>query len=350
MRDDRNVPQLDKYLRNWADERPKIINFFEKNVYGKIPEQDLYWDVTEDVKRCQDKEVTTYYITVNGQYGETKFKIQHWKKIKYSLKMPVVIYLTNKKQDDLWPKPGDRGMPAEKYLDNGYAVVVCIADEIETDDKACFPNKLGAIIQKGKKEQEVGALACWALGLKIAGEVIRKRTDVDGSRVIVAGCSRFGKAALWCGARYEWIAVTVSFNSGCGGAAINRGKRDEHLKDMVQNFPHWLSSNIRPYVQNEENMMFDQHFLLASIAPRKLFITSSTKDCYSDPYAEFLGLVYASPAYEYYGEYGIGTWIWPPAGMLLDEKNTGYYLREGEHGIETEDWDALFMWLEKIIN
>ena len=164
--------------------------------------------------------------------------------------------------------------------------------------------------------------------------------------MIVAGCSRFGKAALWCGARYDWIAVTVSINSGCGGAAINKGKRGEHLKDMVQSFPHWLSSNVRPYAENEENMTFDQHFLLASIAPRKLFVTSSTRDCYSDPYAEFLGLAYASPAYEYYGEHGIGTWIWPPAGILLDEKNAGYYLREGEHGIETEDWDALYIWLK----
>lgn len=346
MRDDRNIPKLDRYLKNWPDERKNIINFLEENVYGKIPERDLHWDVTEDIKKDQDKEVTIYNITVHGQYGETKFEIQHWKNSGYNFKMPVVIYLTNKKQDGSWPKPGEKGMPGEKYLENGYAVVVCIADEIEPDDEAIFPNKLGAVIQKKEKEQKVGALACWAFGMKIAGDIIKKRADVDESKVIVAGCSRFGKAALWCGARYDWIAVTVSINSGCGGAAINKGKRGEHLKDMVQSFPHWLSSNVRPYAENEENMTFDQHFLLASIAPRKLFVTSSTRDCYSDPYAEFLGLAYASPAYEYYGEHGIGTWIWPPAGILLDEKNAGYYLREGEHGIETEDWDALYIWLK----
>ncbi|MCH5188723.1 MAG: hypothetical protein J1F63_10000 [Oscillospiraceae bacterium] len=319
MYDLRNLPPLPGDMPR---QRENIKQLLMDEMYGSVPGYSFEYE----------RSGQSYIIQVNGPGGTHNFSFRLSIPEKVQQKSPVIIYLTN-------PYPGEADIPVEILTSNGFAVAICHANEIEPDEADGYPKGLGKVLSGANTQP--GALAVWAEGSIIAAKILKENDNIDSKNMIVAGCSRFGKAALWAGAKCENFSTVVSFDSGCGGAAINRGKRDEHISDMARNFPHWLSPNMKKYIDNEDAMPFDQHFLLGLIAPRKLLVTSSTKDPYCDPYSEFLGLAYASSAYEDYGKRGIGSWIQPPPGKLLIGDGAAYYLRCGNHGVEIGDWTAL---------
>ena len=320
VRDLRNIPKLPENVKEQREEIKKLLT---DEMYGGVGEYSFAYSSEKAF------EAEIFKVHVKGADTHTFSFSLHVPK--ENVKSPAIVYLAFGQEDAL----------PDFLTERGYAAVICKAFEIEADKADSFPQGLAkAICAKS-------AMAAWAEGMIIAAKIISEHERIDKDNIVAVGCSRLGKAALWAGALYEGFFAVASFDSGCGGAAINSGKQDEHITDMLKSFPHWFSPKMRKYIDNESAMPFDQHFLLALIAPRMLLVTSSTKDPYCDPYAEFLGLAYASRAYESYGKSGIGTFIRPPAGELLIGDGAAYYLRDGHHGVEREDWEALLNFLEE---
>lgn len=93
--------------------------------------------------------------------------------------------------------------------------------------------------------------------------------------------------------------------SGNSGAALSRGNTGETVADITSRFPYWFCKKYAKYADKEESLPFDQHELLALIAPRYLYVASATEDAWADPDGELLSAKLASAYYEMYGLKGV---------------------------------------------
>lgn len=246
----------------------------------------------------------------------------------------------------------DYCMPAKNITNRGYAVAVMPTRGIYRDWEAHAEFKQGvfAAVKTAKKRQghAWASISAWAWGMSRVIDYLETDRDIDARHIAAVGHSRGGKTALWAGATDERIELTVSNNSGCMGAAILRGKRGEHAKEI--NISDWFCENFKAYNDHEEMLPVDQHMLLAAIAPRYLYVTSSSEDAWADPDKEYLACQMAS---EVYGLYGLQGVVCPNEKPSLDtaytEGHIAYHNKTGEHSITYYDWDQFMNFFDKII-
>lgn len=238
------------------------------------------------------------------------------------------------------PESPDLYMPTEELVDNGFAVLSFCYKDVTSDD-GDFTNGLAGILFKNgvRKPNSPGKIAMWAWAAMRVMDWAETRPDLfDLSRSIVCGHSRLGKTALLCGAHDTRFAVTYSNDSGCGGASLARKNTGETVARICKNFPFWFCENYYKYADRETDMPFDQHWLLASIAPRRVLVGSASLDKWADPHSELLSCLAASPAFAH----GIVCDGNPPAvGEALFGGEIGYHLRAGEHFFSRADWHQL---------
>ena len=93
-----------------------------------------------------------------------------------------------------------------------------------------------------------------------------------------------------------------------------------------------------------KNKHIDQHFLLALIAPRKLFLSTAHEDIYSDPKGEFLALKAALPVFKLY-KLNIPDISQMPERDKVLLGDIGFHLRTGVHDITIETWKKFLNYL-----
>jgi hypothetical protein len=160
--------------------------------------------------------------------------------------------------------------------------------------------------------------------------------DLDNATV--CGHSRLGKTALFAAAIDTRFAFAYSNDSGCSGAALSRARMGETIEVISRVFPFWFCKKYRSYADNEDSMPFDQHYLIASIAPRKVLIGSAAEDEWAGPESEFLSALAASEAFE---NGLIHNGSIPNAPDKLLDGDIGYHIRYGKHYFSRTDWQRL---------
>ncbi len=177
-----------------------------------------------------------------------------------------------------------------------------------------------------------GALAAWAWGYHRCVDALAHFDCVDMARIAVVGHSRGGKASLLAGATDERIALTAANDSGCAGAGCYRhqGPGSETLADIVGRFPYWFGPQLAAYIGREAELPFDQHFLKAAVAPRRLLTTEALGDLWANPSGTWLTHEAARQVYRFLGV----------------EERIGIWYREGGHGHGQADWEALLDFMD----
>ncbi len=353
MYQERHLPPVwDDAEETWEDRRRAILQLLCENEYGFLPRthDNLTWrTVTEDPGFCAGK-VTLRKVMLTAGFGKDSFSFPIYASIpNRSGKHPFFVFINF---DDHVPS---LLMPAEEICDRSYAVISFCYSDVSADrspaDSEDDRADLSEILFRGvrKERSHCGKIAMWAWAASRALDYAESLDCLELSHAVVAGHSRLGKASLLAGALDDRFACTVSNDSGGSGAALSRGNRGETIKNITEQFGYWFCDKYQEYADKVEDMPFDQHFLLAAMAPRMVYVASAAEDAWADPVSEFLSCAAASTVYEKMGLKGLETPDrLPEPGTCLHDGRIGYHMRGGTHFFSREDWNKIMDYLDNL--
>ncbi len=335
-----------KTVEAFERRREELKDILQKEIYGYLPPKPLHLSVEllgeEDARflagfaicrnlcfHCEiDGEDATFPVTQIMPKGEGKF--------------PVFVCI-NFGTDIV-----HKYLPLEEIIQRGYGLFIVKYQDV-AKDSADFRSCLAKHLCKSRRSMSApGKIAMWAWSLIRVMDYLPSCPEVDLDHVAVIGHSRLGKTALFAGAMDERFRYVISNDSGCTGAALSRGKEGENIEKICDRFPFWFCPKYKRYAGKENEMPFDQHFLLSLIAPRHLMIGSAENDLWADPRNEFLSATAANEAYALYGMKGlIHHDAFPAPETELDEGDCLYHYRHGEHYLSRRDWNAYMDFIDK---
>lgn len=336
-------------VAEWEEIRPLVLDSMLKNEYGYLPEEPekVEFNVinSEEGRFCGGKANYLTLEAVCSVYGENfVFPFSYVYPTKgEKFKTFVTI--------NFRPDIPDRYIPTEEIIDNGFACASFCYKDITSDD-GDFSDGLAGLIYKDSERSAYspGKIAMWAWAAMRVMDFLQTRNEVDKENICVAGHSRLGKTALLTGAVDKRFSAVHSNCAGCSGDSLNRGKTEgnEHIAHISKNFPFWFCENYKSFVGKDNETPFEQHFLHALIAPRKVHISSALSDVWAGPQVQFLCCAAASEVYELYGENGF---VYEDSDFLkpqyLHEGKIGLCTREGTHYFSRDDWHGIMDFLNK---
>lgn len=333
---------LPDYIReNGKFSREKTLDKILAEEYGKIDESGVEISVTDVTDEKFDGDYG-YFFCAKAKHTALEFTLT---KNGRTAKFVADIFVPVKAKDydfivqlDFMKYLPTKYCPVEELMDGGVAVAHLYYKEISTDD-GDFTTGIAPLFCDRTDNFAPGKLSLWAYAAKITGEYLINNGYTLKERLYVAGHSRLGKTALLTAAQYDIFAGCMVNCSGCCGAAISRDKHGENLKIITDVFPYWFTPNFKKYAEKEYELPFDQHYLVAAVAPRKVFVVAASEDDWADTDAQYLC---AEAASEAYAELGLEGMEERTEMLKIGEKNTKgnikFFHRGGVHFFSREDW------------
>ena len=238
----------------------------------------------------------------------------------------------------------------DMIVSRGYAVATVFYEEIEPDVMCNFTRGVHPLFTNFdlNADDYPATIGAWAWGLSRVLDALGSVDGVDVEKAIVAGHSRLGKTALWCGANDERFAAVISNDSGCGGAALSRRQFGERVDRINASFPHWFTKKFHEYGNKVDQLPIDEHELIALIAPRPVYVASASEDLWADPKGEFLSALNADPVYKLLGTDGFGGVTEQPDVDTSVGATIRYHKRAGAHDVTDFDWEQYLNFADSI--
>lgn len=334
----------------WETERrPEVLELFKKHVYGRNPvsrPESLRFEADAGASMMDGRAIRKkVVITYSGPGGTGAIRVTAFIP-KARTPSPAFLLICNRDpQKNIDPERMEKSpfWPAEELVARGYAAVAFYNGDVDPDKHDGFTNGVHGVFQPDpavRKADSWGTIAAWAWGASRVMDWIENEPLLDRTRIAVVGHSRGGKTALWTGATDPRFALTISNDSGCGGAKLNRMDlpKSESIARINQALPHWFCENFKQYGDSEDALPVDQHMLIALLAPRLAYVASASLDDWAGQPGEFRSCVLASPVWQLYGLRGLAGDSFPPPDSPLQGGCVGYHLRTGKHDLTLYDW------------
>ncbi len=339
----------------WPARRAEILEIFTREMFGRAPvarPAGMKISVMETTPGMMDGAAERRLIRLDwtGPGGTGGMNLILFVPTAQQKPAGCFLLICNRPSENIDPTRVQKSpyWPAEAIIARGYAAATFYNDDLDPDKHDEFKNGVHGVFDTLPRGNDAwGTLAAWAWGASRAIDALVEQPGIDAKRIAVVGHSRGGKTALWCGAQDERVALTISNNSGCGGAAISRGKAGENVARINKSFPHWFNANYKNWDNKEFEAPFDQHELIALCAPRLVYVASATEDAWADPAAEFRATVAATPVWQLFGLTGMTATAQPAAEQPEQAGHIGYHLRTGKHDLTEYDWQQYMNFADK---
>ena len=324
--------------------REEMLDILQREEYGylpPLPEKISFseWKVTERMPHLAGRAVCRR-VGITVTLGGKEFTF------------PVNVVMP--KAEGVYPffvapafdrNPLNLYLPVDEIIENGFALLSFFYEDV-TKDNADFTDGLAGLVYADRErgESDPSKIALWAWACHRVLDYAQTEDKLDKTRACVCGHSRLGKTALLAGATDTRFAFTHSNCSGYGGAAVTGGVIGETNMPAVS---RWFAHAYAKY-KCRRTEGFDQHYLLAAVAPRYLSVTSAYEDTWANPESEFLSALAASPAYEALGKAGLVTEdVLPSVGDDLGAGCIRYSYRAGTHYFDRSDWLGLIRFIQE---
>ncbi|MCQ2389623.1 MAG: acetylxylan esterase, partial [Kiritimatiellae bacterium] len=310
-------------------DRAKTLAMFEENVFGRRPAFPGFRPKAEVVEETALPSIGAVRKVVRlntmTPRGETNFNCVVLAPDRKK-PVPAFVFISLRPVDGVKGDLGDPGVygqlkqpfpriPVTNVLARGYAVAMFWHHSVFPDEKSSFDGI-------ARSPDGWGAISAWALAASRVLDWIGTEKRIDASKVAVIGHSRGGKTALWAGATDKRFAMAISNGSGNSGARMNSLDipGSEKIADIVRSFPYWFAPNYATrWAGKDLELPFDNHQLIALMAPRCVAVGSGAEDYWAGPQGEEYALRLASRAW-------------------YDPLKVHYHCRPGGHALSPEDW------------
>lgn len=331
--------------------KPKIQKLLCEKEYGYIPPSPdaIKVEVIDESQAYKNfaagkAPMKKYRLTANVYNTETSFVFYSVIPKNNGNKIPTFIHINF---NDKIPSPGQ---PTEEIIDRGYAVFTVNYQDV-TSDNGDFENGCAKVLCPDRSHPHApGKIAIWAWAIMRIIDYVETLDFFDPESLAVIGHSRLGKTTLLAAAFDERIKFACVNNSGASGDALSRGKCGEDIEAITRVFPYWFCPTYREYSKRENELPFDQHFLLSLVAPRYLLSGTAKEDTWADPKSQFLAITLTDEVYKLYGKKGlVHTDEMPEEAFKLQDGDCSFHLRDGLHYLSRYDWNLYMDFIDSKI-
>lgn len=350
---ERNLPALKS--------REEMKDIMQREVYGYLPDVPFSFSVSEptlieDRYCCGEVAFSFVEMTINiGEKSHT-FRIDRLMHTD-GRKRPLIIV------NNFHPMEASHYFPREEMSEYDVDFLMFCYKDISSDDGDFSTGIAPMLLPDGQNtDTTCGKIGIWAWAAMRVLDYALTLPSTDAENVMISGHSRLGKTALYTAMLDERFKFAFSNAAGCAGDSIAHGstgkvkehinrhlrQRGENISDIVESFPYWFCKNYFRHTKENQSDIFDQHYLLAAIAPRYVIVGSCDLDIWADPESQQLCCLAASPAWDKDGLKGIDdAENYLPTGDAMLDGRIGYFKIHSKHFFSRHSWKRSIEFMEK---
>ena len=150
------------------------------------------------------------------------------------------------------PPQGDPP-PQHQLIADGWGYAMIEPASIQADNAEGLTRGIIGLVNQGqpRKPDDWGALRAWAWGASRGLDYLESDSTVDAENVGIEGVSRYGKAALVTQAFDQRFRFGLIGSSGKGGATLHRRNFGEAVENLTGGEYYWLAGNYLKYGASE---------------------------------------------------------------------------------------------------